>query len=242
MRVLIVYAHPEPTSFCAALKDEAVRTITEAGHGVTVSDLYADAFDPVAGRHDFTTVADATRFHYQSEQLHAAERDTFAPDIRREQQRLAESDALVFLFPLWWGGPPAIVKGWIDRVLAYGVAYVDGARFDTGLLREKRGLLCVTTGGTPARFSQGGAYGDIAQVLWPLQRLTLDYMGLACEEPFICYGAPRVGPQGRAGYLDAWRERLRQLLAKPTLGASTRTSPAPRPAALDDAAPWALDG
>lgn len=225
MNVLIVYAHPEPTSFCAALKDAAVETIRGQGHEAVVSDLYDEEFNPVAGRHDFTTVADAARFHYQTEQLHAARNGGFSEDIRREQARVDAADIVVFLFPLWWGGPPAIFKGWIDRVLAYGFAYVDGARFDSGLFKHKRSLLCVTTGGTLQRFSDDDVYGEIGRVLWPVQRLTLDYMALEAEKPFVCYGAPRVDDAGRADYLAQWRERLRVLLAKgPARGSRAETS------------------
>jgi len=64
MNVLIVYAHPEPTSFTAALKDAAVDALSGAGHCVQVSDLYGEGFNPVAGRHDFTRAADPDRFHY----------------------------------------------------------------------------------------------------------------------------------------------------------------------------------
>jgi len=214
MKVLIVYAHPEPSSFCAALKGAAVEAILEGGHDAIVSDLYAEGFNPVAGRHDFLDAADTERFHYQNEQLHAARTSGFADEIAREQARVAAADAIVFLFPLWWGGPPAILKGWIDRVLAYGFAYVDGRRFDSGLFQSKRSLLCVTTGGTPARFTREGVYGEIDKVLWPIQRLTLDYMGLAAEEPFVCYAAPRVEPEVRASYLQTFSDRLITMLGK----------------------------
>src|SRR5262245_45071995 len=183
MHVLIVYAHPERTSFNAALKDAAVETILGAGHSVVVSDLYAEKFVPVAGRHDFATVADGVRFHYQTEQQFAAERDAFAPDLAREQERLRRADILILQFPLWWGGPPAILKGWFDRVLACGFAYVDGRRFDTGFFKGRRALLCVTTGGTTERFSPTGVYGPIERVLWPVQRCTVEYLGMEAEEP-----------------------------------------------------------
>lgn len=234
MKVLIVFAHPEPTSFCAALRQEAVKTIGAGGHEAIVSDLYAEGFNPVAGRHDFLAVADATRVHYQSEQLHAAQTAGFSSEILREQARIESAHAIVFLFPLWWGGPPAILKGWIDRVLAYGFAYVDGARFENGLFKGKRSLLCVTTGGTPARFTADGVYGEIEKVLWPIKRLTFDYMGLAAEEPFVCYGTPRVGAEGRADYLAAWRKRLLTMLDKePIAGGNAKAR------VLAGAAPWA---
>jgi len=233
MKVLIVYAHPDPSSFCAALKGAAAEAIHKAGHQAIISDLYAEGFNPVAGRHDFLAAADAERFHYQSEQLHAAQTLGFCGEISREQGRVEAANAIVFLFPLWWGGPPAILKGWIDRVLAYGFAYVDGRRFDSGLFQAKRSLLCVTTGGTPARFAADGAYGEIDRVLWPIQRLTLDYMGLAPEEPFVCYGTPRVDADVRKGYLSTWRERLHAMLDKGPPAGPQETAPI-----LSEAAAW----
>jgi len=210
MRALIVYANPEPTSFTAALKDRAAATLTSDGWQVEVSDLHGENFNPVAGRHDFTgEPADAARFHYQTEQAKAARGNSFAPDLAREQARVAQADLLIFLFPLWWGGPPAIVKGWLERVLAYGFAYVDGARFDSGFFRDKRGLIGVVTGGTPQRFSEEGVYGPIEKVLWPMQRLALEYMGLKVLPPFVAYAAPRVDAAARAAYLDAFAERVR---------------------------------
>jgi len=208
LHALLVYAHPEPTSFTAALKDAGVEALESAGHSVEVSDLYGEKFDPVAGRHDFTDVADAKRFHYQTEQGYAAESDGFAPDIAREQARFLKADLVVWLFPIWWGGMPAIMKGWFDRVLAFGFAYADGRRFDTGFFPDKRGMLCLSTGGTQERFSTTGVYGDIHTVLWPAQRLMLDYLGMRALEPFVAYGAPRVDDEIRKAYLQQWRARL----------------------------------
>lgn len=212
MHALIVYAHMEPTSFTAALKDRAVAAITEAGHSVEVSDLYASGFNPVAGRHDFTSVADPLRFHYQNEQEKAAKDNAFVDQIAIEQERVRRADLILFAFPLWWGGPPAILKGWLERVLAYGFAYVDGARFDKGLFKEKRGLMCVSTGGTPQRFSEEGVYGPIEKVLWPVQRLALEYMGMKVFEPFVAYASPRVDDAARNAYLDQWADRVRAAL------------------------------
>lgn len=215
MNVLIVYAHPEPTSFSAALRDRAATALTKAGHQVVISDLYAEGFNPVAGRHDFTSVADPNRFHYQSEQAHAARLDAFADDLKREQARVKEADILILLYPLWWGGVPAILKGWFDRVLAYGFAYVDGYRFDTGLFRGRRALFAVTTGGTAERFGPTGVYGEVEKVLWQVKRTTLEYMGYAVEEPFIAYAAPRVSDEEREAYLAEFEQRVLDLAEKP---------------------------
>lgn len=205
--VLIVYAHPEPTSFNAALKDRAAAALREAGHSVTVSDLYAEGFDPVPGRHDFSTVADPGRFHYQTEQTRATRENAYSPEIAGEQARVAEADLLVLQFPLWWGGPPAILKGWCDRVLAYGFAYGNGLRFGTGIFKGRRALLSVTTGGTTQRFSPDGEFGDIRVCLWQVQHLTLKYLGYDTSEPFVAYATPRVTPAERENYLEAFAAR-----------------------------------
>jgi NAD(P)H dehydrogenase (quinone) len=212
MHALIVYAHPEPKSFNGALKDIAIDAIGAAGHSVEVSDLYAEQFDPVGGRQDFSTVADPKRFHYQNEQLLAAQSGTFSEEIKREQARVRRAEFIMFQFPLWWGGPPAILKGWLERVLAHGFAFADGRRYDTGLFKGGGALICVTTGGTAERYSASGIYGDIGQVLWPMRRLALEYFGLEVEEPFVCYAAARVDPIVRASYLSNWRARVRDAL------------------------------
>ncbi|HMK81464.1 MAG TPA: NAD(P)H-dependent oxidoreductase [Xanthobacteraceae bacterium] len=217
MDALIVYANPEPTSFCAALKDVGARALRAAGYGVEISDLYGESFNPVAGRHDFTTVADAERFHYQTEQGFAFAHDGYAADLKREQARFKKADLLVVHFPLWWGGMPAILKGWFDRVLAYGFAYVDGKRYEQGYFRGRRGILCVTTGGTPERFSPGGVYGPISQVLYPVDRCMIEYLGLQSLDPFVAYAAPRVDDAARKDYLRAWEARLRAIVAQPAL-------------------------
>ena len=215
MNGLIIYAHPEPTSFTGALKDTAVKTLEASGHAVDVSDLYLERFDPVAGRHDFKSVFDPKRLHYQSEQEYASEKNSFAEDIAREQRKVKKADFFIFVFPLWWGGLPAILKGWIDRVLAYGVAYADGYRFDKGFFKGRRGILCLTTGGTEQRFSEDGVYGKIEDVLYPVQHCVLRYLGLEVLEPFVAYAAPRVGESTRKRYLIEWETRVREMVEDP---------------------------
>ncbi|WP_296949912.1 NAD(P)H-dependent oxidoreductase [uncultured Massilia sp.] len=243
MNVLIVHAHPEPTSFVAAMTARARAALEEAGHRVQVSDLYAEGFDPVAGRHDFRSVADPARFHYQTEQEHASRHDGYADDLRREQARVAAADLLLFVFPLWWGGMPAILKGWFDRVLAYGFAYADGKRYDSGFLRGRRALLGIATGGTAQRFTRDGSYGDIEQVLHGVRRCMLEYLGLEVEAPFVAYAAPRVDDEERARMLAAWRARVTALAAQaaaapqPDAGARLRRA---QLAVQGDTAQWTL--
>jgi NAD(P)H dehydrogenase (quinone) len=214
MNTLIVYANPEPTSFSAALKDAACKTLIAHGHEVVVSDLYAENFNPVAGRHDFTTVADAGRFHYQQEQLKASQEQGFSSELVREQKRVADADLFIFVYPLWWGGMPAILKGWFDRVLAYGFAYADGKRFDSGFFKGRHGVVALTTGGTPERFSDGGVYGPIEDLLYPHRRTMLEYLGLEVAPSFVAYAAPRVSQAEREKYLADWSDQLTALAKK----------------------------
>lgn len=215
MHVLLVYAHPEPTSFNGALRDAIVNETLDSGHSVDVSDLYAQGFDPVGGRGDFVRAADDALFHYQSEQAAAALSGGFAPNLAREQDRLRRADLLILQFPLWWGGPPAILKGWFDRVAAYGVAYADGTRFDTGLFRGRRSLISVTTGGTARRFSDDDVYGPIEEVLRPVQRLFLGYLGFELTPPHVTYAAARIGMAEREQAIADLRLRVRTLLSSP---------------------------
>ena len=213
MNALIVYASPEPASFTSALKDAACRTLRADGHHVEVSDLYGENFNPVAGRHDFTTVADGERFHYQQEQLNASQKGGFSAEIRREQLRVANADLYVFVYPLWWGGMPAILKGWFDRVMAYGFAYADGKRFDSGILKGRHGIVALTTGGTPERFSADGVYGPVESLLYPHRRTMLEYLGLSVAPSFVAYASPRVSQGQREEYLQAWSLQLKGLAA-----------------------------
>jgi len=213
LNVLVVLAHPERGSFNSALCEAAVAEVERLGHRAEVSDLYAMRFAAAGGRDDFAVRRDPDHFHYQSEQLAAAHAGTFVPAIAAEQDKLRRADILILQFPLWWGGPPAILKGWIDRVCAYGVTYADGTRFDAGLFRGRRAMLSVTTGGTPHRFSDAGGYGPIDKVLWPVQHLFLAYLGYEVVAPQVCYGAARLDPIERARYLDSFRQRTRNLLA-----------------------------
>lgn len=137
MNVLILYADPEPTSFNGAMKDLAVRVLTAGGHKVTVSDLYAMGRNAVAGRLD--TGATDARFSLAREQTVAIRAGTLAADIDAEQAKLTAADLVVWQFPVWWFGMPAMLKGWADRVLARGFAYLPGREDDATRARQLEG-------------------------------------------------------------------------------------------------------
>lgn len=206
---MIVFAHPEPASFSGALKDVAVKTLGALGHGVDVSDLYADRFQPAGASQDFTHAVDDP-FDYLAEQRKATAGGSYSAEILREQQKLMHADLLMLNFPMWWFGAPAILKGWIDRVLSAGFAYDRDSRFKTGRFRGKRGMLTVTTGSLEDRYMNEGplAYASMQNTLHPLQRGVLEYIGLTVLEPFTAYGVSRASEAERQAQLDAYRTHL----------------------------------
>jgi NAD(P)H dehydrogenase (quinone) len=211
MNALIVHAHPEPTSFNAALRDVARDTLTAQGWQVQVSDLYAMGFDPVLDRHDFTTVHDATRFNASLEQRHAWANQGLAPVLAAELDKLLAADLLILQFPLWWFGLPAILKGWIDRVFLSGVVYGRGAIFERGKLAGKRAMASLTTGGPQAAFGPHALYGDLDEMLRPLHRGVFGFTGMTVLPPFVCAHVPYAGEAARAQMLADWRARLQNL-------------------------------
>ncbi len=209
MNVLIVYAHEEPKSFNGALKDAAVQVLRESGHTVVVSDLYALKFNPVGGKHDFTALADPDFFKYGVEQTKATEAKTFAADVVAEQEKLFEADFLIFQFPLWWFGLPAILKGWVDRVFAAGLTYGGGRWYSNGVFRGKRAMSSLTTGGGPTIYSPRGLNGDIHALLFPIQHGMLNFLGFDVLPPFVAWSVARSTQEQRTEYLRAYGERLR---------------------------------
>lgn len=212
MNVLIVYAHPEPKSFNGAMKDLAVEALTAAGHEVVVSDLYAMGWNPVTGAHDFTGErSDPTRISIAREQTHAMETGSIAPEIAAEQAKLARADLVIFQFPVWWFGMPAILKGWADRVFARGFAYITGRKYDTGMFRGKLAMIAATTGTSADTYAPDGIDGDILTVLWPIHNGLLRYSGFDVLPPFVAYMPGHVGDDGRTAYLEAYRKRLAEI-------------------------------
>lgn len=208
MNVLLVHAHPEPKSFCAALRDTGRADLLRLGHQVEDSDLYAERFDPVGGRGDFRHAVDPAFFKYQKEQVHAAKNATFSDDIRREMARVDRADLVIFTFPLWWFSVPAILKGWFDRVFAMGYAYGGGRWFEYGPFMGKRAMLAFMAGAPKVRYTQGAMFGDIGHVLYPLHVGIMNLTGFAVMAPFIAWAPARIGQQEREAVLERWRARL----------------------------------
>jgi NAD(P)H dehydrogenase (quinone) len=185
VNVLIVYEHPEPQSFNAAMKNLAIEVLTNAGHQVQVSDLYALNFSPASGPIDFLAREDYDFLHYQCEQTHATDANLFVPDLKAEMHKLQWADLVIFQFPLWWFSLPAILKGWVDRVFAMGFAYGGGRRHETGIFRGKRAMLAFTTGGPPSSYIASATNGDIFELPRHVQYGMFYFVGMDVLAPFI---------------------------------------------------------
>ncbi len=211
MKILIVYAHPEPRSFNRAVLDTSMRVLRGQGHEVVVSDLYAMGFNPVASAEDFTVRRFPDALQYDREQKHAHEHQAFSQDIQTEIDKLSACDLLILQFPLWWFSVPAILKGWIDRVFVNGVVYGKGRRFDTGGMHGRRALVCTSTACFPEMVEPDGLLAALDINLWHLQHGTLAYAGFEVLPPFAAWSIHYTTPQVRAGYLQTWEHRLAQV-------------------------------
>lgn len=215
MRAFIVHAHHEPASFNGSMTRAATAALLGAGHEVVVSDLYAMGFNPVSGRHNFTTVKDASYLRQQQEEIYATEHNGFAPDIREEMEKLFWCDVLIFQFPLWWFGLPAILKGWVDRVFAMRRIYGGGVYYDHGVFRGKRAMCSVTIGGRAPMYSEYGLNGPISTILFPIHHGILYFTGFSVLEPFLVHATARLSQEERAAHLVRYEHRVLELETAP---------------------------
>ncbi len=187
MQAHIVLAHPEARSYNAHLAGLARRTLEERGWRVSYSDLYAMGFDACERATHYRDRLNPERFDAQAEQRHAAEQGTIPRDITEEIARLDRADLVVLQYPMWWHLPPAVLKGWFDRVFVYGEVYTSTRRFEAGRFAGKRAMLSVTVGTSPETYAHDGRSGDISLLLWPVN-FTLAYVGFDILQPFVAYG------------------------------------------------------
>jgi len=211
VKTLIVFAHNEPHSFNAAMKDLGLRTLKDLGHEVMVSDLYAMKFKAVADADDFTARAHPHYLVYALEQRHGYSSKTLAPDILAEVEKVLWADLIIFNFPIYWFSVPAILKGWFDRIFLSGPIYGGMRFYDQGGLKGKSALIAASLGGRPHMFGPNSIHGEIELMLRPILRGTLAYVGLRVLPPFLAYHVPYVTPEERELYLIRYRDHLKNI-------------------------------
>ena len=136
MRVVVVVAHPDPDSFNHAIASTAIASLTRAGHAVTVLDLYAEEF--------------RTAMSPDERQAYHSDRPLLDPMAERHAGIVKRAEALVFIYPTWWSTLPAILKGWLERVMVPGVGFVfdEHQRVRRGLTDVRRIVGVSTYGAT----------------------------------------------------------------------------------------------
>jgi NAD(P)H dehydrogenase (quinone) len=151
MRVSVILAHPDTNIFNHAIAQAAVAQLSHNIHHAILHDLYAERFDPLLLTEEIPKGARLSR------------------EIELHCQELSCADGIIIIHPNWWGQPPAILKGWIDRVIRPGVAYQflegdQGEGIPSGLLQGKRVLIFNTSNTPPEREAQ--VFSDPLEILW----------------------------------------------------------------------------
>ena len=192
MRTLVVYCHPVPESYCAALRDAAVATLTARGDEVRIVDLYAEGFDPVM-------TAGERRIYNQGPPAD--------PALQPYVENLKWAQAVLFVYPTWWYGLPAMLKGWFDRVWATGVVFdlpPDGGRIVSRISHIRRIGIVTTCGATMlVSFLMGQ----------PGRKTIMRGMRALCaprsRSMFLAhYDMDRSTPESRKAFLEKIRTRL----------------------------------
>ncbi|MEI5908673.1 NAD(P)H-dependent oxidoreductase [Bacillus spongiae] len=189
MNHLVLYAHPNPASFNHAILETTVKALEAKGEKVIVRDLYTLNFDPVLKGSDF-------------EAFHSGQSPA---DIKTEQDYVSNADVITLIFPIWWTGLPAILKGYIDRVFAYGFAYAYSEDGNINkLLTGKKGII-INTHGTPTEIYDATGMTDALRKTSDAG--IFEFVGIEPLEHLFFGSVPQVDDNAR-------KEMLTQVEAK----------------------------
>lgn len=219
---LWVLAHPRQESLNGHLFRAGVQALSQ-NRDVATSDLYAQGFDPVLGEPDLGDLAG--RPGNLAELAGQAYTRGQAPaDVRAEHEKLARAELLVLQFPLWWYGPPAILKGWLDRVLTDSFAYDNELdpelgiprRYGDGGLTGRRALVVVTAGEDERTIGPRGVSGDIDSLLFPVTHGALWYVGIDVLDLHVVHDADGLSTQGIEHETRRLRDRIAGIEVEPS--------------------------
>ena len=149
-----------------------------------VSDVVPDHVDKAS---HYADQSNPSRFDVQTEQGQASAQGTIPADVRAEIDRLAAADLVILQYPMRWHLPPAILKGWMDRVFIYGDVYKSDFRFEKGRFVGKKAMISTTVGTSPETYAYDGRSGDIDMMLWPIN-FSIAYVGFDVLAPHVAYG------------------------------------------------------
>ncbi|KQT20841.1 NAD(P)H dehydrogenase [Chryseobacterium sp. Leaf404] len=176
MKHLIIYAHPNPESLNSFLKQTLAEHLWDNGHEVVIRDLYQLKFNPVLSLEDM-----------QGQRM-----GKVSDDVQKEQEYISWAHHITFIYPIWWTGMPAIMKGFIDRVFSYGFAYRYDQGIQKGLLTGKQTTIINTHGKSKADYEDIGM--DKAMSLTSDKGI-FTYCGLEINQHFFFDKADRPAPE-----------------------------------------------
>jgi NAD(P)H dehydrogenase (quinone) len=195
MRMLVIYAHPLEDSYAAALRDTVVAALTASGHLVDLCDLYGQSFDPVLSAHERRVYRDAAS-------------NTAA--VSDQVERLRRAEGVIVVFPSWWYGMPAILKGYFDRVWLPGVAFEFGPQAIRPLLTNIRLFGVVTTTGAPEWFTRIYMGNPSRKVL--MRGLARLLVARGAERFWLAlYGMENATAAKRSAFIDQVKARLSRI-------------------------------
>ena len=149
MNHLLIYAHPNPKSFNHAIVQTILEEFRKTGKELPLRDLYAMNFSPVLTATDFSAIQNGS----------------VGNDVAAEQELIRAADVLIVVYPLWWSGMPAMLKGYIDRVFSSGFADEINETGGVGLLTGKKVFLVTTTGASREDYEQLDMYRSFEQTI-----------------------------------------------------------------------------
>ncbi len=210
MNILYIFAHPEPKSFNSAMRETAIKTLEDNSNNVRVSDLYSMGFKAVLDQDDFLQRKNTDIFNPFLEQMTAGKEGTFSEDIITEMEKIKWADFLIFQFPIFFTGMPAIMKGWIDRVFAAGFAFspVKQRVYENGLLKGKKVMMVISTGAEEEWYSADGKHGDINELLKYITHCTFEYVGMDVHDTHFVFGAGKMSAERVNEELKRYVQRL----------------------------------
>lgn len=187
MKVLIIYAHPNPHSFNNAILETVKRGLADGQHSFDVIDLYAENFNPVLVFNDNKKRSDLS---------HDSETENYRNLIQKAQH-------LIFIYPIWWYGPPAIVKGFLDRVFVAGFAYSNKKKLRRGMLGDKTAWIVYTID-SPSWFVKIFRRNMEWKVM---KKAVLEYCGIRCIKRLMFAGVGKSSLNKRQQWLNTLYKR-----------------------------------
>ncbi|MFC0272183.1 NAD(P)H-dependent oxidoreductase [Metabacillus herbersteinensis] len=178
MNTLIIYAHPSKESFNSSIKDQVIKELQRKKNEIKIRDLYQLNFNPILTEDDFTSFA----------------QNKVPKDVQAEQSAISWANHLVFIYPTWWIGMPAILKGYFDRVFTNGFAFRHSKDGPQGLLNGKKVIIIQTTG-QPEQYLKPNQL--ISAMETSVDVGILDYCGLEILTHKFLYSVPYVDKETR---------------------------------------------